>query len=198
MSKDLSHREKLFSQISDAYGKVTYSERTHIEQYFYLEKLNRRIKYVQIVLSAIATTGFIGAVVSNEMIVVWVGGIFATLLLITNLFYKDFNIASDMNQHRKSSDALWLIREQYISLLTDFDTLEKIEITQKRNELQSKTSDIYEESPKTNSKAFKKAQAALKVNKEQYFTNDELDNLLPVHLRFSSSNIAEKEKDVDN
>ena len=190
MSKKHSrHKEKLLSQIRDEYGKVTYTERAQIEQYLYLKKLNKRIKYTQISLSAISTGGFIGAVVSNEMIAVWIGGIFATLLLAINLFYKDFNIASEMSQHRKSSDNLWLIRGQYVSLLTDFDSLKKSEIARKRDKLQLKIGNIYKESPKTDSKVFKKVQTALKVNEEQFFSNDELDKLLPEHLRFSKCDI---------
>ena len=184
----MSHKEKLLSQIREAHGKVAYTERAQVEQYLYLEKLNKRIKYAQIALSAISTGGFIGAVVSNEVIAVWIGGIFAVLLLAINLFYKDFNIASDMSRHRKSSDDLWSVREQYVSLLTDFDSLSESEIVQKRDKLQSKTADIYKESPKTDSKIFKKVQTALKINEEQFFSNDELDKLLPAHLRISQCN----------
>ena len=182
----ISYKEKLLSQIREAYGKITYTERAQIEQYLYLEKLNKRIKYAQIILSAISTGGFIGAVVSNEVIVAWVGGIFSMLLLAINLFYKDFNISSDMSKHRKSSDDLWIIREQYVSLLTDFDNLDETKIVEKRDELQSKTADIYKVAPKTDSRVFRKVQAALKVKEEQFFSDDELDKLLPAHLRFSN------------
>lgn len=65
-----SYKEKLFCQIRDAYGKVIYTERIQLEQYKYLEIMNKRIKYAQIILSAISTnTGFIVAFVTNGLIV---------------------------------------------------------------------------------------------------------------------------------
>jgi len=181
----LTYKDKLISQIRDAHGKVTYSERMHIEQYLFLEKLNKRIKYARIVLSAISISGFICAVVVEETIAVWVGGIFAILLLAINLFYKDFNVASDMSKHRAVSDGLWLIRERYVSLLTDFESLDDDEIIRQRDELQTKTGDVYKDAPKTGKSAFAKAQNALKINSEQFFSDDELNKLLPEHLRFS-------------
>ena len=174
-----SHKEKLLAQVREAYGKVAYSERCHLEQYFSLDILNKRIKYTQIIFSSLSTLGFIGAVIGNETIATWVGGFFAVLLLAINLFYKDFNISHEMSQHRKAADELWLIREKYLSLLTDFDILDDASLIEKRDELQSQTDVIYRNMPKTNSKSFAKAQKALKENEEQFFSDDELNKMLP-------------------
>ena len=191
-TNESNHRIKLIHQIRDAYGNVVYTERTQLEQHLYLEKLNKGIKYFQIILSAISTVGFIGAVVNDEVVAVWIGGVFAALLLATNLFFKDFNIMSDMNQHRKTADELWSIKEQYKSLLTDFDSLSESAIIQKRDELQFQTSDVYKNMLKTGKRPFKLAQKALKVNKESFFSDDELNRLLPSHLRLSDTSEENK------
>jgi len=184
MDKNCStHKDRLLSQIRDAYGKVTYSERVHIEQYKYLDYFNKGIKYARIALSAISTTGFIGAIATNEIIAVWIGGVFSILLLVINLFYGNFNIAHDMGLHKKASDELWVIREKYVSLLTDYNSLSEAEIQKQRDELICATSDIYKEVPKTGNRVFSKAQKALKINGEQFFADDELNYLLPKHLR---------------
>jgi len=48
-----------------------------------------------------------------------------------------------------------------------------------------RTSEVYSDSPKTSSKSYKETQKALKVEEEQFFTNEELDQLLPPELRKS-------------
>jgi len=189
MDKNLmSYKEKLMSQIRDAHGKISYSERVHIEQYLHLEKVNKIMKYVKIALMAFSTSGFIGAIATNEIVAVWIGGIFAILLSTANLYYKDFDIARDMGLHRKASDDLWAIREKYVSLLTDFDELSEDNARKRRDELQNEADSVYKEAPKTGSVAFKKAKIALKVNNEQHFTDEELNNLAPKHLRFLTEN----------
>ena len=54
---------------------------------------------------------------------------------------------------------------------------------QKRDELQSRTAEIYKAAPSTNSKSYSSAQKALKENEEQFFRSSEIDQMLPEHLR---------------
>ncbi len=150
-------------------------------------KQNKIIKYTQIVLSAVSTGGFIGAIFSNEIILTVIGGFFSTLLLAINLFCKDFNLSNEIKQHQIASDDLWLIREEYISLLTDFCALSEVEIICKRDDLQKRTYELYKKSPKTDAKSYSEAQKALKYEEEQFFTKEELDKMLPEHLRNKSN-----------
>ena len=54
---------------------------------------------------------------------------------------------------------------------------------EKRDELQLKTHEVYQNAPKTDNRSYSEAQKALKSDEEQFFTTDELDRLLPSHLR---------------
>ena len=150
-----------------------------------LTKQNKRIKHWQITLSAISTGGFLGAVITNQIALTWISGIVSTALLILNLYFKEFNLSDDIKKHRTTADALWVVRECYISLLTDFPVLKTEEIIQKRDELQSRTAEIYQAAPSTNSKSYSAAQKALKENEEQFFRASEIDQMLPEHLRES-------------
>lgn len=88
-----------------------------------------------------------------------------------------------MKQHILAADELWLIREKYVSLMTDFDILSTEDIISTRDTLLQETYDIYKKTPKTNSKSYTEAQEALKNDEEQFFTNEELNQMLPSHLR---------------
>lgn len=85
--------------------------------------------------------------------------------------------------HIKAANCLWKVREEYLSLLTDFDTLNAEEIMQRRNQLINRSADIYDTAPITDAKSYVEAQKALKSDEEQFFTQEELNKMLPPHLR---------------
>lgn len=183
MQSSLSNKKDLKVQVREAYGRLVYTYTTHLKQVEQLTNKNQKIKYWQIVLSAISTGGFIGAVITDKIIMTWIGGIVSTALLALNLFFKGFNLADDIKKHRTIADDLWIVRERYISLLTDFDVLSEEAIMQRRDELQDRTAEIYRVAPSTNSKSYSAAQKALKEDEEQFFKASEIDKMLPEHLR---------------
>ena len=182
MNED-TYREKLKIQLKEAYGRVVYTYTSHLKFMNMLDKKHHRLKYAQILLSAISSTGFFVTIIFDKIILAFVSGIVSLILLCLNLYYKDFNLSEDIKQHRMTSDKLWLIREKYISLLTDINVKNIEDIVIQRDNLQQETGDIYSTSPKTNSKSYKEAQKALKSEKEQFFTSEELNKMLPEHLR---------------
>lgn len=183
MQSSQSHKEDLKVQVREAYGRLVYTYTTHLKQVDQLTNKNQKIKYWQIGLSAISTGGFLGALITNQIIMTWIGGIVSASLLALNLFFKDFNIADDIKKHRGTADDLWIVRERYISLLTDFCVLSEEAIMQRRDELQDRTAEIYRVTPSTNFKSYSSAQKALKEDEEQFFKASEIDKMLPEHLR---------------
>lgn len=177
------HNDALYNQIEDAYGKVVYTYTTQIIHATRLHKRNTVLKWCQLVLSAIATGGFIGTLISNQIILTWVGGLCSTALLVLTAYFKDVDISSLYKKHFDTSNRLWLLREQYLSLLIDFESLSKKEIINQRDALQMCASEIYNSAPMTDSKSYAKAQQALKENESQFFSKEELDKMLPQHLR---------------
>ena len=178
-----SYKDALKVQIREAYGRLVFTYTTHLKQADQLITINKCIKYSQIILSAITTGGIFTAIIWNQTIASWVSAIFSTALLGLNLYIKDFNLADDIKRHCLTSDDLWIIREKYVSLLTDFDTLSERKIAHIRDKLQKQTAKIYRSAPKTNTKSYMEAKKTLKENEEQFFTSTEIDRMLPEHLR---------------
>lgn len=118
----------LESQIREAFGKVTYSETCHDKFINRILKLDDRIKVGQIVLSGITTSGFVVTIFSDDKIASIIGAVFSVGLLILNTYTKNFNLSGIAQEHKKASDLLWKIREEYVSLLTDFELLSADEI----------------------------------------------------------------------
>lgn len=188
MQDFLDHKKALMVQIREAYGRVVYTYTTHLKQAGALTEKFQRIKVGQIVLSAISTTGFFAAIITNMTYMTWIGGIMSAGLLMLNLYFKEFNLVEESKRHRTTADELWIIREKYISLLTDLDILSEERIMQIRDELQNNTAEIYKVAPLTNSQSYKEAQKGLKNEEEQFFTSLEIDKMLPEHLREENKN----------
>lgn len=174
---------KLESQIREAYGRVTYSQTCHDKFINRIIKLEDKVKVWQIVLSAVTTSGFVVTIFSDDKIASVLGAIVSLVLLILNTYMKNFDFSGMAEEHKKASDLLWKIREEYVSLLTDFEMLDASEIRNKRDELQERTSEVYSNSPRTDAKSYAAAQKALKTEEEQTFSDDEIDIMLPNSIR---------------
>lgn len=174
---------KLESQIREAYGRVTYSQTCHDKFIERKVKLDDRIKVSQIVLSGVTTSGFVVAIFSDDNIASILGAVFSLILLILNTYIKDVNLSDIVQEHKRASDLLWKIREEYVSLLTDFEFFDADEIRKKRDELQERTAEVYSNFPRTDKKSYLAAQEALKVEEEQTFSELEIDSMLPNSIR---------------
>ncbi len=190
-SSRTSQGYKLESQIREAYGRVTYTETCHEKRIKRLLGINENIKIAQIVLSAMTTGSFVVTLISDEKISAIVGSSLSLVLLILNTYVKNFNLTEMAQEYQKASDLLWKIREEYVSLLTDFEVLNMDEIMEKRDELQNRTAEVYSNSPRTDSKSYKEAQKALKTEEEQTFSEKEIDVMLPNSIRRCNRNISD-------
>ena len=173
---------KLESQLREAYGKIVYTYTCHNKKATRLLKLNDNIKVWQIVLSALSTGGFITTIIFNDTLVKIIGAVISFLLVIVNSYTKNFNLVGEANEHIKTANLLWKIREEYISLLIDFEILSVEEIMVKRDELQNRTFEVYSSSLSTDKKSYKEAQKSLKTEEEQTFSEKEIDVMLPPYI----------------
>ena len=106
-----AYKEKLYSQIQDQYGKLVYTYTCHFKMANRLQKRNNRVKWGQIMLSAISTGGFLGVLISNQHILLWVGGLCSTILFALTSYLKDKDISAEKIAHIKSANSLWIVRE---------------------------------------------------------------------------------------
>ena len=177
------HKSQMLVQIKDQYGKLVYSYTCHWNTANHLKTRSSIFQWLQIILSAVSAGGCIAAVVQDQSKLAWIGGVLSTLLLVVGGYLKDKDFDSERNAHISAANNLWMIREEYISLMTDFDSLGEPEIVVKRDALVKKTYKVYQTAPQTDKKSYSEAQKALKENEVQFFHSDELNCMLPEHLR---------------
>ena len=186
-------RQVLEGQLRECFGRVVYSHKTHEKCADILLKRLSRMKLSLIVLSAITTVGCISQFVFLEKAGEIVASLISAILLGLTIYMKDYNLAELAQKHKQAANNIWLIREKYLSLITDIAIGEKsLEIIQQeRDALMDDLHLIYSNAPSTTSKAYKKAQQALKYNEDMTFSDEEIDVFLPKELRRSQTTASQ-------
>ena len=144
-----------------------------------------RLKFWQITLSAITTGGFIAAVFGAGKWGAAIGVVVSTVLLGLNAYTKNYDLGELAQKHRQAGADLWLVRERYLSLITDLRMGEKpLEALQReRDALLEQLHSVYSGAPSTSNKAYKEAQDALKKFQDMTFSDAEIDAFLPKALK---------------
>jgi hypothetical protein len=185
-TSDTPHsRNVLEAQLRECFGRVVYSHKTHEKCADILLARWARIKLWQIILSALTTAGFISVVFGAEKCGAVLGVVLSTTLLALNAYTKNYDLGALAQKHKQAAQALWMIRESYLSLITDLVMGEKpIEKMQhERDVLQKKLHEAYAGSPATTDDAYAKAQDALKTKEDLTFSDEEIDAFLPKELK---------------
>ena len=178
-------RQVLEGQLRECYGRVVYSHKTHEKCADILLSRLAKIKLWQIVLSAMTTAGFVGAVFGVGKVGAFIGIIVSITLLALNAYTKNYDLGQLAQKHKQAANELWIIREKYLSLLVDLAMREKpLEFLQRqRDGLVDQLHKAYSGAPSTTFEAYKKAQEALKRLEDMTFSDEEIDAFLPKELK---------------
>ena len=188
-TEDTPQSRSIFEgQLREQYGRVVYSHKTHEKCADILLLRQSRIRLWQIILAALTTAGFVGAALGDGPTAALLGLVVSTVLLVLNSYVKEYDLGEIAQKHRQAGSDLWLIREQFLSLLVDLAMREKpIEALQEqRDTLVKQLHGIYRGAPSTNSKGYKAAQDALKKSEDMTFSDAEIDAFLPRELKRSN------------
>ena len=180
-------RRILEGQLRECYGRVVYSHKTHEKCADILLGRHSNIKVWQIFLSALTTAGFISTLLGTGTAGVVVGAIVSTILLVLNAYTKDYDLGELAQKHKQAANDIWLLRERYLSLLTDLaaDAKPLDVLRQDRDDLVEALHTIYAGSPSTTYRAYRKAQEALQRKEDMTFSDAEIDAFLPRELKRS-------------
>lgn len=174
----------LEGQLREMYGRVAYTHKTHEKMADRYTMHYKRIKVAEIALSAILSGSLLFAVFRDSPTATIVAAVLSTLLLGLTLYFKEASLSENAQKHAEIAAKLWVVREGLLSLLTDMrDGRDTVAIRLERDKLNSALSDAYRRAPRTDGKAYAAARKALKQQEELFFSDSELDHLLPSNLR---------------
>lgn len=179
------HINLLEGQLRECYGRVVYSHKTHEKCADILLERQERIKFWQIVISAVVTGGIVSTFFGTKEIGATISAMLSASLLALNAHTKDYDLGEIAQKHRQAGSDLWIIREKYLSLLTDIrvgDVALEL-IRSRRDALQDELHAVYVGALSTNLEAYSRAQEALKKLEDMTFPDEEIGAFLPKELK---------------
>ena len=178
-------RQLLEAQIRECYGRSVYTHTIHRKAAQTLLRRLGTVRLFQIILSALTTGGLIAAVAKLDARLAIGGTLASALLFALNLYVRDYDPGTLAEKHNQAAAQVWAVREAYMSLITDIrmgvDDLATLR--KRRDDLQHRLHEVYEQAPSTDTKAYRDAQKALKYNEEHTFSPEEIDHFLPAQLQ---------------
>lgn len=174
----------LEGQLREMYGRAAYTHKTHQKMADSYVARYKRIKVAEIALSAATASSLLLAIFGDKPIGTIIGAILSAILLAFTLYFKEASLGEQAQLHTEVGAKLWGVREALLSLLVDLqDGRPEHEVRHERDRLNATLEGIYKAAPRTNAKAYAAAQKALKDAEELFFTDEELNKMLPKQLR---------------
>lgn len=179
----MNANDSLVQVIRESFGKVVYSHKTHEKAREIASRKAARVKWFNIVLTSLTSGSFLTNVIVSKTWLTIVSSTLAALTVAYMVYQIHFSPEKDAERHRQTANELWYIRERYIALLADLhDGMSASDAMARRDELADDLKLIYKFAPDTDSRAYRQAQTALKVNEESTFSNAEINQFLPESL----------------
>lgn len=174
----------LESQLREMYGRAAYTHKTHQKMADNYVARYKRIKVAEIALSAATSSSLLIAIFGDKPLGTIIGAALSTVLLGFTLYFKEASLGEQGQLHTEVGAKLWGAREALLSLLVDMQDGRALdEVRLERDRLNALLEDIYKAAPRTNARAYAAAQKALKEAEELFFTDEELNKMLPKQLR---------------
>ncbi|MDP3189276.1 SLATT domain-containing protein [Limnobacter sp.] len=182
------HIDVLEGQLRECYGRVVYSHKTHEKCADILLERQGHIKLAQIIISAVVTGGIVSTFFDAGKVGATISAVLSTGLLALNAYTKNYDLGEIAQKHRQAGADLWIVREKYLSLLTDIRTgnVSLDSIRTRRDVLLDELHAVYVGAPSTNFKAYCRAQESLKKLEDMTFSDEEIDAFLPKELKRTS------------
>lgn len=171
--------------VRNAYAGVVWSHKIQEKQAdIYADRFSY-LKIANIILAGLSSAGIITIIFTDPYWLKIISAVVSFLSFLITAYFKSFNLLGLNSAHKTTANQLISIRDRYKSLLFKIkyrmNTVE--ELLNEHQKLQKETSTIYLEAPSTTYKAVAKASDALKVKKDNTFTDEEIDSFLPSSLR---------------
>lgn len=177
--------QTLEDEVREYYAKVVWSHKIQEKQADIYAKYFQIMESVNIALVSMSTVGIIAIIFEDQLWLKIASAVIALASIFTTLYLRTFDVQNSSLQHKITANRLIGMRDQLRILLLEIRLR-----SQPMNALiddfkiiVKKTNSIYQEAPATSDKAVRLAEEALKIKKDNTFTNDEINLFLSDGLK---------------
>lgn len=181
----IDNYQVLEDAVRDSYGGVVWTHKIQEKQADICAVKFKKMETVNIVAASLTSAGIIAIIFTDPLWLKLISAIVSFATVYITAYYKSFDLQKLVASHKATANKIIAVRDKYKVLLTEIklqsDSVENL--LTKYNELVKETNGIYLEAPTTTDKAVERAREALKVKKDNTFTDEEIDSFLPQSLR---------------
>lgn len=173
--------ESLEAIVRQMFVSVVWSHKIQCKQADIYKKRYNILNIINIVTSALTTAGIISVIFADSNLMKIISALLSFVVTIISAFLKTFDFSSLEKDHMKTANALWDIKERLLILLVEIGVDEKDygELMSIYREIEQDLKEIYDNSPTTLDKAVSLAKKALNVDKDNTYSDEEIDSFLP-------------------
>ena len=184
--------KKLLSEdiVRQTYMRVVWSHKIQEKQADILTDRYSCFEFIRVICISLTSFGLIALLFCDVFTVKLLSTLVSFISTVIAVLFKSFNVQENIRKHKQSANELLKIRDQLHLLLVkiQLDVDSKAELLQEYESLLKNLWEIYDDAPNTSDKAVKNASKALKKNKDNEFTDQEIDSNLPESLRRGGEN----------
>lgn len=175
----------LESTVRNTYAGVVWSHKIQEKQADIYTNKYRRMETAKIWAASLTSVGIVSLVFTDALWVKLISAFISFISVFVSAFFKSFDLKTMISAHKKSAVDILSIRNELITLILQIRMKnESPEILlSKYEELMSRLNKVYAEAPATTDKAVEEARVALNVQKDNTFSDKEIDFYLPEALR---------------
>lgn len=181
----IENYEMLEDVVRDSYASVVWSHKIQEKPADIYAKKFKKMETVNIGAASLTSVGIVALIFTDPLWLKLVSALISFATVYITAYFKSFDLQKFITSHKAAANKLIAVRDQYRVLLTEIklkvDSVENLLARYK--ELVEKTDAIYLEAPTTTDEAVGKASKALKIKKDNTFTDAEIDSFLPLSLR---------------
>lgn len=181
----INNYEVLEDVVRDSYSGVVWSHKIQEKQSDIYAEEFKKMETINIGAASLTSVGIIAMVFTDPLWLKLVSALVSFASVYITAYFKSFDLQKLIASHKTIANKLISVRDQYKVLLTEIrlqnDSVENL--LKRYNELVKETDTIYLEAPSTTDEAVDRASEALKIKKDNTFSDDEIDSFLPISLR---------------
>lgn len=171
--------------VRSSYASVVWSHKIQEKQADIYAKKYKTMETINIATASLTSVGLVAMIFTDPLWLKLVSALISFATIYITAYFKSFDLLKLISSHKATANKLIEARDQHKVLLMKIrlqvDSLDKL--LSNYEELVKITNSIYQEAPATTDKAVERASEALRVKRDNSFSDEEIDMFLPISLR---------------
>lgn len=173
------------TSVKRSYASVVWSHKIQEKQCDIYTRQYKLLETLNIIAASATSVGILSLIFTNQFWIKIISAILSFVTIFVSAYFKSFDLHQMTLSNKDTANKLLCIRDQLYLIILKIhmgcDSVNNLLI--QYEDVLKELDKIYQSSPNTTNKAVKLARKALNVDKDNSFSEDEINAFLPDELR---------------